>query len=345
MPRGDAAARREPQRHRDTEIILGSRSGFRVGRRRRRRSLSVEVFSVPLCLCGSFLLPMRRIRAMEPMPSGGASQEGEEAGEAPRAVDGGGAERQKLAGAVPVDEAGAARAGETFLGTRTGAAPAMHAAAAVRHGGLPAGASGTSAGATARGSAEIARGIAVPETAKAVCGRDGGSACAAWRRLLPCHSGPDRHSAPIARRREVGRHEVQLAVCGAFRCALSARLVQRQQAEAIAVHEPGARMDEPHRLPRRPLARRIARPRPIEDRIGGRRHLHHQAMGQGQLVGEEGDGEGVGAASLCGDRRCQFGGGDRRHVNCGACYVVCGHPRYSHAKTVCWGCARSQFLT
>jgi hypothetical protein len=67
-----------------------------------------------------------------------------------------------LGAVVPVDGAGLAQAGEAFLGTRAGAAPAMHAAAELASDGWgAAGAAGAGAGATARGEAEVGIAAAV----------------------------------------------------------------------------------------------------------------------------------------------------------------------------------------
>jgi len=85
--------------------------------------------------------------------------------EAAGGVDGAGAEADELGAAVAVDEARGPRATAAFGGARAGAEAAVETAAAIRHGGLAAGAAGPGAGAAARGAEVVAGRVAVLQAA------------------------------------------------------------------------------------------------------------------------------------------------------------------------------------
>jgi hypothetical protein len=115
---------------------------------------------------------------MDPMPSGAAAHQGDESADAAAVGAGLGPERADVGGIAAMSPAGAAAALAALGRARAGAEPAMHAAAAVRHGRLAAGFAAAGAGTTARCGQEVAGPGAVLEPAAPVGRQAGeGDAC------------------------------------------------------------------------------------------------------------------------------------------------------------------------
>jgi hypothetical protein len=108
------------------------------------------------------------------MPSGAAAHQGDEGADAAAVGAGFGPQRADVGGIAAMSPAGAAAALAALGRARAGAEPAMHAAAAVRHGRLAAGSAAAGAGTTARCGQEVARPGAVLEPTAPV-GRQAGS--------------------------------------------------------------------------------------------------------------------------------------------------------------------------
>jgi len=176
MPSGGRVHHRGHRAHRgrgNARCARGSKNGF-------------SVISVVILSCGHAGRG-RRFWTMNPMPSGGGGDAGAEsagaAGLEPRLAQ----EGADVGGAGAMLPAGAATAGKSGGRAGAGAEATMHPTAAVRHGGLAAGAAATGVGAASRRSQEIAGAIAVLQTATAV-GRQAGPGRNRFRTINPMPS-------------------------------------------------------------------------------------------------------------------------------------------------------------
>jgi len=125
-----------------------------------------------------------------PMPSGAAvPHEADEGTDPPGPGAGFGIEGAGGSGIGAVRQAGAGAAGAALGCARSGAEPAMHPAAPVRHGRLATTAAAAGAGATARGSQEVAGARAVTESAAAVRRQAGDRRDRRKRAMEPMPSG------------------------------------------------------------------------------------------------------------------------------------------------------------
>jgi hypothetical protein len=150
MPSGGRVHHRAHRDHRgraNARCARGSKNAFSVA----------SVFSA-VDLAGGRVARGRRIRATNPMPSGGSAESGAEGAGAASLEPGLAEESADFGGAGAVLPAGAAAAGATGGRAGTSAETAMEAAATVGHGGLAALAAAAGAGTAARGGQEISPG-------------------------------------------------------------------------------------------------------------------------------------------------------------------------------------------
>ncbi len=164
MPSGGKRRRFHHRGHREHR-------GTRECALRARKGSSVRSVSSVVDLYARACRAPPRIRAMDPMPSGGAGDAGAEGAGAAELGAGRADEGADFGGAGAVLPAGAAATGEALGRARAGAAAAVETAAAVGHGGLAALAAAAGAGAAAGRGQEVAGAVAVLQLAAAGEGR------------------------------------------------------------------------------------------------------------------------------------------------------------------------------
>jgi hypothetical protein len=253
-----------------------------------------------------------RIVAIDPMPSGeGAGETAQAAG----GVDGAAAQGDEIARAKAVPQAGAEAARQPLRRTRTGAEATMEAAAAVRHGRLPAAATHTGAGAAARRLQVIASRIAVLEAPAALagrgvelrsrrCGRTGLPDDSGW--AAGCGRGV-RADDPIGSR---GGSD-------------NGKPAQPLDPFPDSLNQPGREHGHAHGFEARPLVR-VGRPGAIKQSVGADRTLHREFMANRQLLHERHAGGGVGHVFLLIDGGAQWAEISQTKIR----FMICSHTRF-----------------